>query len=473
MTYPRYRPSAPSETLAHRFRPLMWFDEGEHWNPLDVGNFFAEGQHRICDSATACVTATSVRDLRTHTSADAWIDIAGSGDASVFRSPNSNCITGIPPDEILDCGSGSSAAAYWHLSAPSPRGYKYLDYWFFYRYNDHVEGFDHEGDWESISVAPSPSNTTFDFASFSGHGHWYSYLRDNLACDGRTAGSCGTEASKAGQRVSSFVAAGGHSNYGQPCTGICGQATQTRPETQHGGEREWEANYDTSALAPLPPTAAAGQLWTAGPREWVDWPGSWSADGEISAPATPPNKAHFDAPWVNECADESLCPAEGALASTNSVARASSVSECGTWFGPEVVALACNPRRLGASVRTRQLGRRGRFSISVAGRRRRQASAPGISQFVGKPLKPGAKIYVRGRGARSTALYIRIRVSRKRVYEAKFNELALSRRARRATVRVRRLPRAGRARLSAPSITLERADGADVRPNRLRRIRSR
>lgn len=98
ITYPQYRPAAPSETLAHRFRPLMWFDEGEHWNPLDVGNFFAEGQHRICDSASACVTATSVRDLRTHTSSNAWIDIAGSGsDATAFRSPEPHLHHGRDP----------------------------------------------------------------------------------------------------------------------------------------------------------------------------------------------------------------------------------------------------------------------------------------------------------------------------------------------------------------------------------------
>lgn len=324
-----------------------------------------------------------------------------------------------------------------------------------------------------MSVAPSPSNTTFDFASFSGHGHWFSYLRDNLACDGRTEGSCGTETNKIGQRVSSFVSGGGHSNYGQPCTGICTQTNSVTPETQHGGERGWEANHDSSALAPLPPTAAAGQLWTAGPREWVDWPGSWSADGEISAPGTQPNKTHFDAPWVNECADDSDCPAEGASARSGPVARTAAVSACGTWFGPEVAALACNPSQLGTSIRARRLGRSGLFSIRISGRRTRQASAPGLSQFVGKPLKPGAKVIVRGRGARSTALYLRIRTSRKRIYEAKFNDLALSRRSGRATVRVQPPPAAVRSKIALPRITLKRADGKEARPSRVRVIGSR
>lgn len=466
-----YRPAAAYETLAHKLRPHLLFDEGEHWNPLDVGNFFGEGQHRICSPGSACVVAASSRDLSNHPSPDAYLDIAGSGSADNFTSPRPECVS----SDVWDCASGEAAAAYWHASSASPGGYRYLDYWFFYRYNDHVEGFDHDGDWESVSVAPSANGATFDFASFSAHGQWFSYLRDNLSCDGGSEGSCGTESTRTGQHVSSFVAAGGHSNYGQPCTGLCTQSNSITPETQHGGERPWAANEDPSSLAPLPVTAAPGQAWTDGPRNWVDWPGSWSADGEIGAPASGGNKAHFDQPWyVDACATDP-CARESSIGAAARRDREMTVSACGAWFGPEVTALACNPRQLNSAVDQRALGKPGRFRVSVSGRDAQWASSPGLSQLVGRPLKPGAKVVVRGRGRPGTRLYLHVRVSRRALYEAEFSGVGLSgRRTRRAVARVRVSSGARTARGPArPRITLHAANGKRVTPTLVRRLARR
>jgi hypothetical protein len=105
---------------------------------------------------------------------------------------------------------------------PSPAGYQYIDYWFFYRYNQGFQDIgNHAGDWESVTVAPATSGQTFEFAEFSEHGNEESFLRDNLECDNNAAGSCGTESgsSYSGQHVMTFPAAGSHANYPQPNSG--------------------------------------------------------------------------------------------------------------------------------------------------------------------------------------------------------------------------------------------------------------
>src|SRR5205807_1805724 len=148
--------------------------------------------------------------------------VAGNGlDASSYRGP---CAGG----SLLDCGLAPSSAIYYQ-EVPSPTqspGYEYLDYWFFYRYNDGPT-FDgnpidkHQADWEGVTVGiASKEASTFDWAAFAEHKHVYKYLRQNLWCDGGGPGSCGTDANKIGQRIQVFVTNGGHASYPEPCHAI-------------------------------------------------------------------------------------------------------------------------------------------------------------------------------------------------------------------------------------------------------------
>jgi Tol biopolymer transport system component len=453
---------------AASYRPTLYFDgpgsvsskdvEGEQWRPLNAEELFKEpdpnspgySYNTIIDPLTSQnLTVTSWTALRQYPSSGSWINFGTnpqtSSDASAYKSPYNGCLAG-----LRDCDSNFSGdpqsdgktAIYYHV-VPATDGYRYIDYWFLYRYNDWPnETFgvdptaDHEADWEGVTIAPS--NTvpgTFDFASFSQHGHWYTYLRDALSCDGGSAGSCGTSTSKRGQRLSVYPAFGTHANYQGSCDGTyspCGSSSAALGfDTAHNGRAPWLANNDPSALIAFPNPIGWGTPSTA---VWTDWPGSWGATsqptdhGPVQSPAGPygGNGDHYRSPWT----------AQGASHGSHDV-------RCESFFGSSVSAAACSPSQLRLSVQARRLGRRGTLSVSVPGRRTTAASAPGVAQALSKPLRAGDRVLVRGSGAADTALYLRARDGAYTV-EARVTGLglALAGGAGKATVRVVR--RAGR-----------------------------
>lgn len=451
------------DVAAADLRPTLLFDSGERWRPINV-NWFLGETHQICDGSTCGIVATP-DDLRNWPNPGTRINIEGDGGESNYASPAPECNV----NGLQDCDTGPRSAIYYHVSEPSPLGYPYVDYWWFYRYNDtpDVSLTDHEGDWESVSIAPSDTSPgTFDFASFSGHGHWYSYLRDNLGCDGGPAGSCGTQANKYGKRLNVFVAAGSHANYGEPCGGPCTGSNTWIPEMDHDGAYLWGRHNDPPADSVLefPATTPAGTPWTGGPRNWTDWPGMWSADGGIDSPG---NQPHFKTPWDNDCADASDCPFEGKSIAGASRGKQAGLPSCSSWFGAGVAAVACDPARLKKALKRRELGRKGTFRIARQGKRP-SASAPGIAQALGQPLRAGATLSLAGSGGADADLLVRVRHG-KAIYAAVFGSTGLGASKGKARVKVGR-PGVGAAG-AAPRVALVRADGTTVKPLSLKRMR--
>lgn len=434
-----------ASTYAGLFRPSLHFDSGEAWRPLSVDLFASEvndqGQrlHEICSSTGLCQPLDGPSAFHL----GSYLDIAGSGDADNYHSPYDSCTTG----EMRDCDSGPrSAMYYWHTPAqPGAGGYTgYFDYWVFYRYNDWpgLIGGDHEGDWESITLGQSSLNPAmFAFASFSQHGHWYSYLRENLSCGGGGPGSCGTGASPIAARLDVFVARGSHANYPAPCDpgGIDPTPCDVRTdhpgpprltEAPHDGEVPWGNNSDPSALIPL-----------EDPREvamrWASWPGNWGAPSEQApnGPGHGGNQAHFEAPWSSECArDNDGCPREFVGPSSLDRARAATTrgnDRCAAWFGAGVMAAACTPPRLRAALVRKWLPRRGALSFSLGARSSRRGwrgtgSATGVAQAVGQPLRPGQQLWLRGHANARTQLLVRAATAT-RLIEAQFRDVTLRR----------------------------------------------
>ena len=407
---PSFQQPGSSTARADRFRPYLLFDEGEKYRPLSVPDFFAEGQE-IC-VGEVCDPITSVAQLASYPDADAELNVVIPPGVEQYQSPNSQCIT----TTLLDCDSGPLSKLYWHKVGPSTFGYTYYDYWAFYRLNDVSVG-EHESDWESVSVAPSEDDQTFDFAAFSQHGTWYSYLRDNLRCDLGGEGSCGDQGDREGLHLSSFVSGGTHANYGEPCTGVCTQTNQPTPETQHGGEEPWGNNLNVESLVELPPTAerpipetpeSLEDAWANGPQSWTDWPGDWSrADQTIGGPAGKANREHFYTPWVNECADADDCPPEG-LGAMSSRERFDVLGQCAPWFSPEVAVLACSDGMLGRALAREALDESGQLRLRIAGRRR-GATAPGLAQLVSRPLRIGDSFVLRRPGEGQVQISVRVR----------------------------------------------------------------
>jgi Beta-propeller repeat len=413
--------SDTDEVLARRFQPILRFDEGERWRPLDVERMLSEETHYICEKS--CKALTSFSQLAEYPSSKAYIDIGAPGDpgaAPRYSDPDHYYSPVCPPNgQVVDCESGPRSAIYYDTAKVSPSGYRYIQYWIFYRFNDspvdEPGSLDHEADWEQMAVAvPSASAltaSTFDFANFGQHGNNFTYLRENLTCDADTA--CGSTA----KHVHGFVAGGTHATYAEPCSGIleliCTQSNSALPETDHGGEASWANNGDASALRRLP--APYEGTWKKGPHAWVDWPGWWGLDAQMTADrvASPANQMFYDFPWEADCVDGSGCESQfnAAAAAQPQTADTAEGSRCGQWFGSGIAAISCDSTVLGETLAAAEVGDRSGAVDLVLLRSRgaaiEAATTRGLAQLAAKPLRPGDRLLIRGRAEHRGTLLVR------------------------------------------------------------------
>jgi hypothetical protein len=459
------RLTVDASKVAQWYKPGWFFDTSEKWRPLDVERFLQERDtsgnllHRLCvplGSADAdtylpghsttvadaddqtnpssgvpeahCSRISSVSDIAAISSPDAYLDLQSLyiGDESSYFTPDTTCRTGI----LLDCNQGPSSAVYWKLGQPeSGDGYRYLQYWAFYRFNSYTDSpviVHHEGDWEAVALAPSQTTPgTFDFASFASHGPWFSYLRTNLRCYSRAWGSwradaCGTETSKSGSRVGVYVANGSHSSYPHSCSetvpASCPRGGSSRGERGYDGTRAWGNNAaGSTGLQPMT------SLGTA-----VSWPGEWGAG---TGPPSPGSQQTYVHSWDGCAVDNDGCPAPATVARRVRQRRASgrtlrtSQRHCQTWFGPMVRVLICGPSTLRRALNRRSIGRRGSGWVSLGrhaasiSRRHTLVTATGASlvQSLGSPLRVGDTVRVET-PAGGGRLFVRVQ-SHRRTYE--------------------------------------------------------
>jgi hypothetical protein len=295
--------------LAFKFRPALLFDQGEHWRPLDVNYFLAEGQdgspNQVCmgwvnpPSGNACadiVSAPTLHDVALATSGvpeqydtyhlsdehqpDVFISIDAYHthyDQTDYRSPlAAPCVQ----SNVLDCNGGDRSAIYWHVGQDAA-GHRYFDYWVFYRYNGLDDlgfpeyGDNHQGDWEGLTVVTSGLglNPRVLAVVFSQH------TQQNVVLPGLLQFECTLDPSDSncasfhsfpqhglywGQPADSghvydFVAAGSHASYNLPCTSSCVNPEcaaiticadlHILPEGTYGGELEWQSNDDIECIA--------------------------------------------------------------------------------------------------------------------------------------------------------------------------------------------------------------------------------
>ena len=462
---PTFRPTA-TDARAARFRPHLRYDSGETYSPLDVDLFFGERNdqggplHRIC-TTSSCSALYSKANLPQD--AGSYIDFAGDGDADNYHSPYSACTQG----DLRDCDGGPRSAIYYNTT-PDGAGSYYVDYWFFYRYNDWplTFGFDHEGDWEGVTIASSGNDpSTFHFASFSQHGGYFSYLRHNLSCDGGGPGSCGSATTPIGQRLDVFVSRGSHANYADECDPLisCDGTAWGGEEGPRDADRTWGNDNSDGALIPFPSVTDPGS--------WGAYPGHWGApyDNGPSGPAFGSNGEHFWSPWSSQCYPDD-CAGRPSSARARMSVKLRANDRCGTWFGPSVSAVVCAPLRLRAAVSSGRVRGRGGFSLSrVAAdsestRRRSSpsASAPGIAQAMGGALRPGDRMRLRGEVAENGTLLVRA-ANRRHIVEAQFADVGRHTRGR-AIISVG-------SRSGKPAVTLLTRAGTKVRPDEVRHRR--
>lgn len=485
--------------VATYFKPTLYFDTAESWRPLDLSEMFDERyslgedeipRHAVCpegipegEYTPECFGVIDPSELMAENNnvEEARLDVELFGmNAAIEEYLTPGCSTEV---ELWDC-VGSDSAIYWRMTPEEateaePDAYRYVQYWMFYRVNSWSDAIPvppprHEGDWEAVAIAPSRDRPgAFDFASFSQHGQWYSYLRENLYCTTSKTESCGPDNDKyAGVNLKVFPANGSHANYATKCSEInefldCEQNGVGTPERGHDGAISWVHNGGPEGLLELP----------ASKESWTFWKGEWGAEG---GPRSPGYQGLFTKSWGGCADDDEGCPvpliarskakasaARGAHQSTHPrMINGPYVKACERWFGADVAALLCEPKRLEVAVDGARLGVERGMSVDVirqpetrgsraAARAERSESVLGLSQVVGMPLKPGDDLDLSARPvARRWQLLLRVEMHEGRLLEARFPHVRFE---RAQVIRVRGVP------------ALRLADGRVQLPSAVRR----
>ena len=382
--------ATPSADLsaANAVRPQLRFDSSEPWRPLDVEQMFATDRPRAC-LLGSCRSLAAPVGLERFSA----LDLPGSvDDRDSYQSADPRC----RQHGLSDCDAGPASAMY--VNATSDGGYRYFDFWWYLRFNHGpfagLRRFEHESDWEGVTVAQSLSSngSVFDFAAFAAHDGVYRYLRDALTCGGQPCAG--------GGRIDVFSANGTHASYPRPCSRrqpfSCHQTGMPIPEAGFDGQRPWAANSLAAVLKSFPP---------AGANTWVDWTGDWGS-GDDARVASPARQERFRAPSTVTCSGRY---AEGTSLSCELDrlgAQASQVEDpCTSWTGPFVAAAACEPAALRQQLASGGLGAAGIVTLRLADGR--AASGGAVAQVLRSPLRGGERLLVEGQPGPDTELVVR------------------------------------------------------------------
>jgi hypothetical protein len=454
---------APIAQLATDYRPALLLDSTEHYRPITVESLLGERDgsgnpvHKHCDVVPppppltsplpVCYAVGSVDDLvappRNQDASRSFLSIwtpngdpsdenPYSGDATDFRSPT--CAS----DSLLrDCGD--TPGIYYHYGQ-SVHGYRFIDYWIFYRYNPFPNPFpipddNHEGDWEGLTVEldPSPNPPAVTGIVLDQHGHlaWrlpsaFVWCEDGAAsqanCDTAPVSPSGVA------HAGVFVAEGSHASYENSCTQECFNPVGDNivHEHRHDGQAGW---VDNSSSSCADDSARGGCV--AGLGAWAAWTGCWGGSGTCSddiipygtSPRGPAARQGgrygcTEVGWAcSETPEGGPVPFslhKGTKARSQRVtspARLSLEEKCSSWTDSELAASACSPTDLRLANERHQLSKPGQFALLISGRR--TATAPGLVQVVGSPLRVGESIRLRGTTAKDEAITLTCRVGKK------------------------------------------------------------
>jgi hypothetical protein len=281
-------PEADEElALAIRFRPILLFDSRERLDqPVNIDEFFASGRVELCKEdlgATSCAEVRSPSAL-TNDSTHLRLDLSG---LATGRSPGE---AGAPP--VL-APPGRASSIYVH-AVEGAGDLLYLDYWWYLPLNPSGVGegifcgaglavaevtcFDHESDWEGMTVvvkrSPEPHPVAVHYAQ---HDSVISYSWEDLAAEW----SKGLYApfrrgiGDAEERPLAFVAAGTHASYPTPCHTACRQVATKRGEASHDGKRPWSGNLTADCVVSLCVLALPTRRGGTEPALWNAFTGPW------------------------------------------------------------------------------------------------------------------------------------------------------------------------------------------------------
>jgi predicted acylesterase/phospholipase RssA len=269
-------PPASELELATAYRPLLLFDSKESRPPLDVDAFLAERhdgtpQHSLCDPQTIGEHCDDVQ--------------SGLELARDFRRSDRVLRIDADPAAGDEFPRDGHQRIYYHLVADTAHRIWHIDYWIFYRFNDspRLTGvtclaglaiadatcFDHEGDWEGVTVTLGGEPGAFRPVSvaYATHKSTYRFGWPALAAAGATEG----------HHPKVWVARGSHASYPMPCgknLGSCHELGSDIPDGRRDGHKPWRYN-DSSACRRDHCVIRLPLTRNGGPASWAAFGGLW------------------------------------------------------------------------------------------------------------------------------------------------------------------------------------------------------
>jgi hypothetical protein len=436
--------------------PAHWICSGEAGNPKPE------------DYCEPLSSQYGIRPFERSHSGNTWyLDISGEtvpyGFQTYLPSPSDQCwaqrdhpcrpFSCPRAADAVDCDAPPQSVMYYNRSEHD--GLVFWDYWYYFRYNrgpgflglpegscipdvDTIFGdflgwcFDHESDWEGVTVVTSlDPDPVGEYVLYDGHGiPPRRYLWSAMETTPLVPDLFGHAVENGHPQV--FVARGTHAAYIWPCVRDCSQPQNKLlghplPEGTHDGVVPWTANSDSSCAFSRCVQKMTGLPWVTSASDsdrWgTDCPDPTDRCHRTEAPNAPGNHSRYTAPWVGQpgcwencdppCDDwscEPPAPPGAAAAQPFSDAqlrsRRSGTDDCSSWFGPEVVALVCDPALIRRELARQTFGRPGAVRLS-AGPRRGAGAVAGLAQVVGPPLRNGNVIQVSGPVSAHTRLLVR------------------------------------------------------------------
>lgn len=265
------------EALLARFAPLVLLAPGEWALPANVDWFLARARLDPPAGDRGSPGSPAQRVTQSSLLADLEAALRAVGRGVARLRPNLAARGGSvdPRDWVV----------YGHVY-PSRDGGILVQYWFFYPYNDYHVLFDHDGDWEHVTVRldanARPLGAWYARHAWSAPGKWFGWAA--LA--------------REGEHPVVLSARGSHASYSGPedvpwWDRACG--TRAPPEAASHGCRAWRT------WAP-----GTGGVLNTGPRDrprprawFVSWPGQWGALGTFRRDTGGPPGPAYQAGWCS------------------------------------------------------------------------------------------------------------------------------------------------------------------------------
>jgi hypothetical protein len=288
--------------LAYQHRPALFFDRGERFRtPLNVDAMLASGAVDLCDDrqplVARCTTVHDAQDLH-------------------------NGATHLAFDTEEVAAATTQTAIYVHVAEDlQTPGLKDLDYWWYLPDNPansasgamcgaglvipEVTCFDHQSDWEGVTVIARPGSAAPVAVHYAAHAHVVRYPWPMLeAAWRRPRFAAQRQGIDITRRPLVFVARGTHAAYPDRCRSASCDEPGAFNENRHGGERAWPGNDDAvcaSLCLDVLPTHDHGRA----PAQWNAFEGFWGTPRCVAvafcsasnAPRSPGQQGRYQHPW--------------------------------------------------------------------------------------------------------------------------------------------------------------------------------